>query len=115
MNKKHFLQGAQSVCDSSSRNMISKQILLAFTVLGAWQSYSRANVFIHVADKDEFPESSGSLRVFVNAVNGWVNFGPIAKTYFQDKDDDANDGMTYVLASGMDGKVYHHGLVQSWK
>lgn len=76
-----------------------------FTVLGAWQSYSRANVFIHVTDKDEFPESSGSLRVFVNAVNGRV-FGPIAKTYFQDKDDDANDGMTYVLASGMECKEY---------
>ena len=84
--------------------MISVLIVLYCHHIGTydWQSYSRANVFIHVADKDEFPESSGRLRIVVNAVNGRVVGGPIAKTYFQDKDGDSDGSMTYHLLAGKD-------------
>ena len=55
-----------------------------------------------MADKDEFPESSGRLRVVVNAVDGRVIGGPIAKTYFQDRDGDSDGLMTYHLPAGKD-------------
>ncbi len=63
---------------------------------------STVNVFVHVEDRDETPESSAEMRVIVNAVDGKFPGGVIAKTYFKDNDGDGDSTMTYTLT----GMVY---------
>ena len=62
---------------------------------------STANVFIHVNDVDEYPESNARMRVVVNAVNQRFVGGLVAKTYFRDNDGDAYNAMTYTLTGNV--------------
>jgi hypothetical protein len=59
---------------------------------------STVNVFVHVEDRDKNAASSASLRVIVNAIDGKFPGGPVAKTYFNDRDGDSDiRGMEYTL------------------
>ena len=72
------------------------------TAKDAPKLFSTVNIFVHVLDVDENPESSAALKVIVNAVGDDFAGGRIAKTYFKDDDGDGDVyGMTYSM-TGID-------------
>ena len=68
------------------------------TAKDAPKLFSTVNIFVHVLDVDESPESSAALKVIVNAVGDDFAGDRIAKTYFKDDDGDGDVyGMTYSI------------------